>query len=410
MASAGTLRHLAFFEELGSMDEGDPNWRAVSAGLVVMRLVDRWIDENGLSAQKDAFAIGGVRRAIDEIPATTPVRAMLSSVVDAMVAVRAAEVHAISPKLMAYGQLLEYEGRWSLAADIYRTIIQHSDPIAESDSVVPANLRLAISLRTLGDIEGAAESYAAAGTVAGKVGDMIGVLRARIGDAKIAMLRGNLPRAEAILDDTIAAAAERGLSDVESMALNDRAATAGLRGDHETAIRLAYRALQKSEAEKDLVLHDIATAFYKLGVRSAARDAYLILAATAQNQYTRWASTIALLEIAAEDGMAIVFERYHRELSAASLPPVLKVDFEYASGRAYMRLGMYAESRSWLTKASETAGAHELHQFSFDIQRELELLDETREHEPLVNYREAPTTLTDVAEAIRAMRGELEPV
>ena len=43
MESSGGLRHLAFFEELGEVDESDPNWRSVSAGLVVMRLVDEWI-------------------------------------------------------------------------------------------------------------------------------------------------------------------------------------------------------------------------------------------------------------------------------------------------------------------------------------------------------------------------------
>ena len=43
MESEGMLRHLVFFEELGKMDERDAGWRAVSAGLVTMRLVDQWI-------------------------------------------------------------------------------------------------------------------------------------------------------------------------------------------------------------------------------------------------------------------------------------------------------------------------------------------------------------------------------
>jgi hypothetical protein len=38
-------RHLPFFAELAALDDGDSSWRAVSAGLVVLRLVDAWIEE-----------------------------------------------------------------------------------------------------------------------------------------------------------------------------------------------------------------------------------------------------------------------------------------------------------------------------------------------------------------------------
>ncbi|HEY2066024.1 MAG TPA: hypothetical protein VGG84_08680, partial [Gemmatimonadaceae bacterium] len=41
----GGPRHLPFFAELASLDEADPNWRSVSAGIVVLRLVDAWIEE-----------------------------------------------------------------------------------------------------------------------------------------------------------------------------------------------------------------------------------------------------------------------------------------------------------------------------------------------------------------------------
>ncbi|HXD49528.1 MAG TPA: hypothetical protein VN600_12180, partial [Gemmatimonadaceae bacterium] len=67
----GMLRHLAFFEELGAMDESDVSWRAVSAGLVVMRLVDRWMSDGALGLT--AHSVSAVRAAIEEMPETTPV-------------------------------------------------------------------------------------------------------------------------------------------------------------------------------------------------------------------------------------------------------------------------------------------------------------------------------------------------
>src|SRR6185312_758549 len=102
----GMLRHLAFFEELGAMDESDVSWRAVSAGLVVMRLVDRWMSDGALGLT--AHSVSAVRR-------------ILSAVVDAMAESESGEMHAVTPRLMAYGQALEYESKLSLAADVYRT-------------------------------------------------------------------------------------------------------------------------------------------------------------------------------------------------------------------------------------------------------------------------------------------------
>src|SRR5579872_2534060 len=39
----GSLRHIAFFQALGESETGTPEWEATSAGLVVLRLVDRWV-------------------------------------------------------------------------------------------------------------------------------------------------------------------------------------------------------------------------------------------------------------------------------------------------------------------------------------------------------------------------------
>ena len=73
MDTDGGLRHLAFFEELGKMDESDASWRAVSAGLVTMRLVDRWIAV-GSTCQLDSWSVSAVREAIAQVAETTPVR------------------------------------------------------------------------------------------------------------------------------------------------------------------------------------------------------------------------------------------------------------------------------------------------------------------------------------------------
>jgi tetratricopeptide (TPR) repeat protein len=399
------IRHLAYFEELAALDEREDSWREISAGLVVLRLIDSWFEQGAAVVAPNAWNLGAVVNAIAEIPPGRPARGMLKSVVDVMVEARTPDAHIVAPRLMAYARSLDFDARWNLAIDVYRSVIGHSEPIDDADTVIAAHLRLGFCLRQVGEISESAAAYEVASQLAERVGDMMGVLRARIGDAKIALLRGNLPRAESILDATIDDAERHGYSGVHSMALHDRANAAYMRGDYELAIRLSYKALDGTETDRnrDRILHDLAASFHRLGVRSAARDAYMVLAATSQEQYLRWAATIQLLAITADDGMSPMFERYRRELSDVVLPPALSSDFQLQAGRGYRVLGQPDTARTWLTTAIATAQQHGFNQFVFESETELRLLEQP------VSRRVTPETMpslavSDIAEAIREMR------
>jgi hypothetical protein len=78
------LRHLPFFEEIAARDEGTKEWHAATAGLVVLRLVDTWL-ENGLPPGADQdWSIRSVRCSIEAVDDGTPVKAILDRVVDAL--------------------------------------------------------------------------------------------------------------------------------------------------------------------------------------------------------------------------------------------------------------------------------------------------------------------------------------
>jgi tetratricopeptide (TPR) repeat protein len=219
------------------------------------------------------------------------------------------------------------------------------------------------------------------------------------------MLRGNIPRAESILDATIDDAEQHGFSGVHSMALHDRANAAYMRGDYELAIRLSYRALDGTETDRnrDRILHDIAAAFHRLGVRSAARDAYMVIVATSQEQYLRWAATVQLLAIAADDGMSPVFERYRRELADVALPPALSADFQMQVGRGYRMFDQPDTARTWLRAAIATAQEHGLNQFLFESEAELRALDQ-RLSRRIIPETVPSVAVSEVASAIREMR------
>jgi tetratricopeptide (TPR) repeat protein len=373
METDGTLRHVAFFEELSRANENDPAWRSVSAGLVVMRLVDQWIEAGPPVVASDSWGMNAVREAISEIPETTPLRRMLSAIVDSIASASHVDIHSLLPRLTAYGQALEYDAKFALAADVYQTVVEHADPVEDADLVVSAYIQLAFCLRNVLDLEGAAHAYEQASRVALAAGDLIGVLRGRLGDVKIAVARGNMPQAESILDETIARAQSSGLNDICSRALHERAYVAGLRGQHERAVRYAYEALELATTprDRDRILTNIATGFRFLGLVDAARDAYLVLAATAQEIYIRWMSELNLMEIAAEQGVELQFDKYRRDLESADFTPLLRVTYLLHVGRGYHALGDSDAGLPYLERAVELAASHKLNQLLFEAEEAL---------------------------------------
>jgi tetratricopeptide (TPR) repeat protein len=317
--------------------------------------------------------VSAVREAIAQVTDMTPTRRILTSVVDVMVACTATDMHALSPRLMAYGQALEYEAKWSLAADVYATIAAYTHPIDDADLAIAAALQLGFCFRVLGNLEAATAAYAQACKFAEAVNDLNGLIRGQMGDAKIAAERGNMPRAEAILDEAIAKARTYGLDDVQSRALTDRAFVAGQRGQHDQAIRFSYDALSlsKSGRERDRILTNIATGFRFVGQQKVARDAYLVLAATAQEQFIRWNAELCLLELAAEQGSELQFDRHRRDLEASDLSPQLRVHYHLNVGRGYAMLHQPENAVRHLELAIDLASTHNFNQLIFEAEAAL---------------------------------------
>lgn len=424
------LRHGPFFEALGEMEEGDFDWPATGAGLVVLRLVDAWLEDGPHVAAADSWGVRTVREAIAEVRTQPALRAILSSIVDAITErsvtapaglapstdiprqdiPRRPGIALIAPRLMAYGRALDFEGKWRLAGDVYRTIVDCADPSEDPDVAIDANMRLGYCLRMLGDLDAAASAYSVAGRIATAAGDLVKVLRAQIADAKIALARGNLPRAEQILERTVARARESRLDEVQGFALLDRSAVAHTRGDYERAVGFAYQALNVlgSPIERDRALADLAASFIKLGVRSAARDALLILAATAQEQFSRWAAVINLLDLEVLEGSEPRFEQYRRELAGVPLPPGLQAEYFLHAGQGYVRFGHRELARSSFAHAIDVATAHSYHQVAFRAEQALrELNDGSRPDEPSAPAAPEAAPSADVraiADAVSEMR------
>jgi tetratricopeptide (TPR) repeat protein len=403
-SSSPSLRHLVFFEALAGLKESDAEWRTTSAGLVVLRLFDSWMDEGEVVLQ-DNWGMSAVREAIDAVDTGTPVRSLLNGIVDAMTNSPVPEIAIVGPRLLAYGRALDIAGRWKLAADVYRSIIAHTDPVEDSDIAIDANMQLGYCSAMLSEWEVASAAYGLAGQIAEASSDIVKVLRARLADAKLMTDLGNLPGAESVLDEAIRRASHENVGDVKGLLKHQRASVAFLRGEYERSIGLAYEALValQSPAARDRALADLAAAFAELGCRTAARDAHLILAATAQEQYTRWMATINLMELASFDMREPNFEQHRRELADSALPPSLAAAYYLYVGQGYQRFRKFDMAEQAIEHAIEIANSHKLNQLLFQAEAALVEVRTGRSSQVPPAIDPAPS-VREIAESIREMR------
>jgi hypothetical protein len=333
-------------------------------------------------------------------------------VVQALKESETGDMDAIAPRLMAYAKSLDLDAKWALAADVCDTVIAHVHPVEQSDVAIWAHLRRAYCLRSLGALDDAAAAYDVASALARGVNDMFGVLKAQIGNAKIAIARGNMPAAEALLDDAIARSMGRAeLKEVQAMALQDRAAVAYYRGRYDMTVELAYASLELTSdaANRDRLLADIATAFYMLGVRSAAKDAFMIIEATAQEQYQRWAASINLMEIAAREGSMPLFERYRRSLATMPFPPAQEAQFLLQTAESYEALAQFDAAMTTGERARSVAEAYGFNQTLFAAEALIARAKKGETGAVVAADSPVPASLRPIASTIGQMR-RLVPV
>jgi len=398
------IRHQAFFDTLGSLGEDSPAWRAVSAGLVVLRLVDSYADSGRTPAPRSWVELHNVRASVDQVNDGDPVRSTLEAVVDA-IAERGTVDELVCSRLLSYGRALDYEGRWTLAADVFGSVAAKAAPQKMARTAVEANIALGGAARRAGDWTASSRAYSQAAQVADAIGDRAGTLTVQVGIANTYMERGNLPQAQTILDDVIVQSRDLEMPEVVSVALHSRASLAQKRGDHAEGIKLAYEALNLTTkpAARDAVLADIAALFSDLGMSSSARDANLIVAATTQNQLTRSQATINLLELAAGDGNQSAFDGYASELRSSPLPSWLVAHYLLYLGEGMRRFGRMEAAEAALTEAVSFSSANQIHQVMFQAEDALAALRSDARVSDHRTAAKAPALSDDVVLVARAL-------
>jgi tetratricopeptide (TPR) repeat protein len=366
------IRHQVYFDSLGSMQEDSASWCAVFAGLSVLRLVDAYTDTGSSIDPANWAQLHSVRAAIEQIGEGDTVRGALTSVLEELTN-QGLINETVCRSLMAYGRTLDYAAAWGLAIDVFSTVAKLTRPEKNAKLAVEAHVAVGGSARRNGDWDTSARAYSQAAYIADTLGDRQGVLTVQVGIANTYMAKGNLPQAQTILDDVLVQARDQELTQVQAIALHSRAALSHHKGDTSQGIKLAHEALSltTNATERDVVLDDIAAMFTELGLRDAARDTHLILAATAQSKMVRGTATINLMELASLDDMPEAFDTYARELAKAQLGPWLRAHYLLYLGEGMNRLGRRDASEEALAEAISFAEANQIYQVSFKAQSAL---------------------------------------
>ena len=405
------LPHRAYIEALADAPEGSATWHAIVAGYAVLQLFETWMDGGAGTATPSMIEVRRVRRYVEAVPDVHPGRRCLTQVVDCIATSVGADAEAIERRadvgrvLASYARLLQFEAQWGLAADVHGTIVEFAQRTDDVERMLDSMLMRGYGLRMQGRLGDATEAYATLRAAAVAAGNERYRLESQLSDAKVAIDRGNFPAARALLDRTIAEARRAGCRLIVSKGLTDRARIAAMDGDLDRALACSYEALELSDdaAERDRILSNIALTFSQMGLRHAARDAALVVAATAQDRGTRLTALVNLMELAQQDRRELVFEQYRRELGREELTPYLQAVYLEASAEGLRVFGRSSEARLAARRMLEVAERHGLNEFVLKAESLLGAPDEEPVEAPAAVPALAPRTAA-IAHAIATMR------
>lgn len=354
------------------------------------------------------------REATMSLSGDGEVRAALMSVIDAITALQEPDAQPLLPRVFALGKLLEQRGQVAQAGDVYQTVARYVDPGAHVDLAFDAHMRHGFCLRVAGEFDWADQAYATAATLAGRAKDRVRVIHARADQAKVEWARGNLPAADAAMQELAEEAEKLDANRVLAMVLHDRSGIARHRGDLQRAIRHAFESFRRTadEFERERVLSDLASFLNLAGATQSAQDAMRLLELSARSQEVRWNAQIGLMELAAKMGSEITFEGYRRRLADAKLPAMARTSYLLDAGRGLAEFGHLDDARGTLHAALALAESTGQGQRIFEIESALQSVEATVKARLAGNAKrpepvEAPD---DIAMALQELLGEVVAV
>ncbi len=407
------MAHAPFLERARIEREHDREFpaRLALGAYVVARVVDRLLSGlQGVEAQEGfSWQVAAVRRHLADLPSDAPESAHLRGIADA-VPNDPIPTPALRLCLTAYAYFLEHEARLDEALDVLGLASR-----AHGTSVPPAEFA-ALALfagrlnRLLARWGAANTCYQRAEDAAASTGDMVTVLRSRLGRAAVVRGQGNLPLSRTMAQEVAGMAERVSLRDVEAMAWADLGAVLELQGCLEDSVKAKYRAFQLTEdsLSRMRVLGDLGIGLLQLKAYASARLAFEIVAASETSFMVRTNAVLELMELESASGNRMAFERNRAQAEASRerMPPSMVADFHFKAGVGMARFGRHKRANEFMTAGLRFAEEHRLNVWYFKFERELKALEtqaasEAREPEPATPATFESPVVEEVAVGLR---------
>jgi len=380
-SSADVLRHAPFLERARVERDLD---REVSARLalaayVTARLVDRLHEGATDDQSREAFTwqVEAVRRHLSDLPAELPETAHLVGILEAVPPAGKAPT-GLRLGLTAYAYFLEHEARLSEALEVLGLAARcHGRAIPPGEFAAIA-LFAARLHRLQAHWAAANASYASAEEAGQATGDMVTVLRSRLGRTGVLRGQGNLPASRALAESVLRTAEELSLREVQAMACADLGAVLVLQAQFPESVQARYRAfrLADDEIQRMRYLGELGEGLTQIGAYGAARTAFEIVIASQASFLVRTNAILELMELESEVDNRVAFERLRAEAESVRerMPPSMKADYLYKVGVGLARFSKVARAREVLSDGLRLSEANGLNAWYFRIERALQNL------------------------------------
>jgi len=349
------MRHRPFFERLAAVDPETPwEWEALSAGLVTLRLVDRRLDRP--VAEPTAIEVAAVRSSVRRLP-DSPTRRALQAILDTI-----PKHPPVAEKLAAYGAVLEDDGEFYVASDVYSLAIEAARTEGTL-AILPYCLdRIGYVARQRGYVDDALRAYEIGRVIAAEIGDINGALKIDVAAANAFIWKREFVLARDVLEQTIKTARRKSLPEPLALALHDLATLSAREGNYDGALVLFGEALatQSDPARLMRLLGDLGVCAMHVGLYDTAYDAFRFVFENGVAFDAKWTGAINLMELHGLRGQWEDFDRWVMILEATTLPPVLTASFHLHAAECEQRRGNHSRAGALLLIAGEIADRHDL--------------------------------------------------
>ncbi|MGZ8391501.1 MAG: hypothetical protein ACXWWK_01525 [Gemmatimonadales bacterium] len=376
--STNTLTHEPFLERarLQREQEREGSARLALGAYVVARLIDKLLTLGNDAEQLEGFhwQLEAVRRHVSELPGDVPETAHLAGVVSA-VAADGKVAPGLWMSLTAYAYYLEQEGRLEEALELLTLAARaHGQKIGLPDFVSYALLAGRLN-RQLARWDVASACYQAAENAASSISDLNRALRACLGRAHVLRGRGNLPQAQAEVEQVISRAAAANLADVQGDAHQDMGVILMLQGHRGDSLESTYKAfrLARDPMSRMRILGDLGYGLSESGYYEPARLAFEIVVASNASHLVKVNSLLELMQLESATGNRVAFERRRNEAKGLTdrMTPSLAIDYYYKTAVGLARFDQIERARQMLTEALQIAEKQRLNEWYFRIERML---------------------------------------